>query len=131
MTNSQPCDFCGNRPATLFGISVPIWRVFGGPRIGESPRAELHDLCRVCHDMTFPERARERNAAAYDEAARRLDVALRSVVEDAARAPSMPHMRRLVRLSHRIERTGDRCRAIAGILAWRDRAAQAAARGTG
>jgi hypothetical protein len=50
-TDAAPlCDFCGVRPATLFDVYVPIWIVAGGAR---SPEGRPHDLCQVCHDITF------------------------------------------------------------------------------
>lgn len=52
----------------------------------------------------------------YRESARRLDVALWAVVEDAATASSTEHMRALVRLVHRIEVAGTRARSLAAIF---------------
>jgi hypothetical protein len=58
----------------------------------------------------------EGRASAYQESAKRLDLALWGIVSDAARAPSTPHMRQLVRLAHRVERARDRTIAVAIIF---------------
>lgn len=53
-TDAAPlCDFCGHRRATLLDVQVPLWLVVGG---GQSPKTKLHNLCQLCHDMTFPPR---------------------------------------------------------------------------